>query len=400
MADKYRRLKAVGYLLVAGEKREDRSERIVLYENKPFIIFIMICSIVELLKNSYFFYMPVKLNDRLLYGDIMISFQENVVDQRLMNFVWMVCLFSGVVYCNFLLFGEQRAHFHLLSKFLLMRNAAEYSRKLLVGKQFAEQFDKLMNRGVLADKLVFWNYFIFDTSLYSRGIYKSIRAGFSPQQILLYTSPSIIVGLFAHLIFYRIAIQAYVFFALYVRLMNARWDRLASNLNSLNGPNCRRILARHYAELDSVVTEYKVSRHFFQSSLVLTVPPILSTIALFPTIIMFSQTTNLLGNQMVLMFFFNLFAVFMPIVQANEKFKQAFSFYLDSVHRFMARSRNARAKLKLMKILDISQSYFSVSYTLLGGFFDLEMHTVPTILAESFSLTFLIYSFNFYAQAS
>ena len=275
----------------------------------------------------------------------------------------------------------------------------EYSRKLLVSKQFAEQFAKLLDRGVLANQLVFWNYVIFDLSFYSRGIYKSIRLGFSIQQILINACPLIIVGFFAHLVFYRLAVQAYVFFALYVRLMNARWDRLASNIDNLNGANCRRILARHYAELDLVVSEYKVSRHFFETSLMLTVPPVLSTIALFPTIIMFSPT-NVLGNQMVLMFVFNLFVVFMPIVQANEKFKRAFSFYLDSVHRFMARSRNVKAKLKLMKILDISQTNHSLSYTLLGGFFDLEMHTVPTILAESFSLTILIYPFIFYAQST
>lgn len=411
MAKKYRRLKSVGYLLVAsekgrkndvtdeeddqGEKREDgQKERVVPYENKPFIIVILIFTFVELLKNSYFLCRPVSLNNRLLYGDIMISFQE---DQRLFNFVMLVCCLASFVYCSFLLFGEQTTQYSRLSKFLLMLNTSEYGRRLLVSKRFAELFAKTLDRGVLANQLVFANYLIFDTSFYSRGIYKAIRLGISLQQILTYICPSILIGFFAHFIFYRIAIQAYILYILYVRLMNARWARLTRNLDKLDDrPNGRRRLSRHFAELDSVLSEYKVSRHFFEGSLMLTVFPVLSTIGTFPTIIMFSE--NLLTNQIVPMFFFNLFAIFVPIVKSNEKFKRAFSLYLNSVHRFMARTRNARAKLKLMKLMDINQTEHAISYTLLGGIFELETKIIPIILSESFSFSFLIFSFWYYIQ--
>ena len=100
--DKYRRLKLISYLLIAtkredkkdgenGDKEDDKRgdngedetmevERAVPYENNRFLIIILVVLFADLLKNGYLFYMPMSLSDRLLWGDIIISYQE---DQRL-----------------------------------------------------------------------------------------------------------------------------------------------------------------------------------------------------------------------------------------------------------------------------------------------------------------------------
>ena len=410
--DKYRRLKLISYLLIATRrdgkkedapsedeedpKREDgERERVVLYENNRLIVVILIVLFADLLKNCYFFYMPMTLNDRLLYGDIIISLQE---DQRLYNFVLIVVYISTFVYYYFLLFGKQKASFYRLSKFLYVLNPWVYSRRLLVTNEFAERASRWLDRGVLVNQMVIVNYLIFTSSFYAKTLYKAISLGFSWKQILLYTCPSILVGAFTLINFYRIAVQAYIFFILYIRVMNAKLNRLTADLNKLDDrPSNRRKLFRHLADLDSVVSEYKVSKDFFENSLVLAVPPVLITIALFPTNIMFSE--NLMTNQIVLMFFVNLFFVLIPILNSNELFKRAFALYLNSIHRFMARTRNAKGKLKLMKILDISQKDSPVSYSLFGGLFDLEMEAAPTILAESFAISFLIFPLIYYAQS-
>ena len=44
-----------------------------------------------------------------------------------------------------------------------------------------------------------------------------------------------------------------------------------------------------------------------------------------------------------------------------------------------------------MKILDISQTASSVSYTLLSGLFELKVEVVPILLREAFSLSILYF---------
>ena len=399
MTDKYRRVKLMSYFLLStkdtNKDEKKQRERVVPYENRWFIVIVLIVSVVDLLRNCFFFYMPISLNDRFLYGDFIISMRS---DHTLFNLVLVVCCMSSSVYSYHLIFGQQRVYYHKLSKFLYVLNEKEYSHRLLVSQRFAGQFFRTLDLGVLINQLVFGNYVIFELSFYSKTVYKAISLGFGYQQILLYTCPSILVALFAHIVFYRIAVQVYVFFILYIRLMNAKWNRLTAQLDQLNDrPGNRGKLAKHFGELDSVIGEYRMSREFFQTSLILPIPPLLITIILFPTNILFSE--NILTNHIVLMFFFNLFLVLMPIVKSNEKFKREIALYCNSVHRFMVRTRTTRLKLKSMQMLDISQANSPLNYTLLAGLFDLEADTIPTILAESFSLTFLIFPLYFYARS-
>ena len=398
MSDKYRRVKMISYLLIATKKVDPNgkeAKQVVPYENNAYITFVQLVIFVDLLKNFYFLFMPISLNDRLLYGDIIISFQD---DQRLYNLLIIVCYISTISYFFFLLFGKQKTDFYRLSKFLYVWNPRQYSRRMLVSQEFAGQFSRWLDLGVLSNQLVFCNYLIFTTSFYSKTLYKSISLGFGFKEILYYSFPSIAIGAFALLNFYRVAVQAYIFFILYVRLMNAKLNRLASDLDELDDSLAdRRRLFKHFADLDSVVSEYRLSRQFFEITLVLAIPAVLTAIALLPTNILMAE--NILTNQLVLFFFINLFLVLIPIVNSNEKFKRELHLYLSSVHRFMARTKRSAAKLKLMKIMDIAQTTSPFTYSLLGGVFDLEMEVIPIILAESFALTFLIYPLIYYAQS-
>lgn len=411
--DKYRRIKPIGYLLVTtkrvgkrGDERGDESEektqenkegrqweRIVPYENNRFMVLIMIVSFVDLLKNGYLMYTPMSLGDRLLYGDIIISLKE---DQRLYNFAIIICYGSTLAHYYFLMFGKQKAYFKHLSKFLYVMQPREYSRRLMVTREFAERFSKSLDRGVLANRLVCYIYLGFTASFYAKTLYELISlGGYSFQQILTYTCPSILVGAFGLVNFYLVAVQAYWLFVLYAQMMNGRWSRLTRDLDRLDDrTKHQRKLFKHLANLVSVIKEYKVSREFFQISMLSPMPAVLVTMALFPTNIIVSE--NLLTNQVILMFSVNLFCVLLPIINSNEKFKRELSLYLNAVHCFMARTRNLEVKLKLMKIQDICQMSSPVTYTLLDGLFDLEKELVPIILAEIFTLTFLIYQFLYY----
>lgn len=67
-----------------------------------------------------------------------------------------------------------------------------------------------------------------------------------------------------------------------------------------------------------------------------------------------------------------------------------FGLYLNSVRRFMERSKAVRSKLKLEKIFDLQQSENPLVYTLMGGFFDLNKEVVFRFLVECVAITFLI----------
>lgn len=397
MSDKYRRVKLMSYLWLSTKKDDDNEddnedekepkEQIVLYENKPFLIIVLIFSLLDVLKNCLLFYLPISLSNRFLYGDFIVSHRA---DHILFNLVMAVCCICTAIYCPSLLCGQQKAQFYRLSKFLYVLNPRQYSKQLLVSQQNAEEFSRWLDRGVLAKRLTLFNYLLFDLSFYAKTLYQAISLGFSCGQILFYTCPSILISVFAHLQFYRLAGQAFILFVLYIRVMNAKWSRLTDKLAKLNdGPASRRKLFKHLEELDSVICEYRVSRDFFQSSLVLDIPPLLITIILFPTNILYAE--NWFTNHIVLIFICNLFFVLIPIVKSNEKFKRHVALYRNSVHCFMARTKNTKFKLKLMKILDILQTSSSFSYTILGGLFDFEMAKIPIILCEAFSLSFLYF---------
>lgn len=64
----------------------------------------------------------------------------------------------------------------------------------------------------------------------------------------------------------------------------------------------------------------------------------------------------------------------------------------------MARNKNAKIKLKLMKILDVIQKENPLSFTILGGFLNLDIRLIPNVLLESVALTLLLCSFAYYSQ--
>ena len=405
--DKYRRVKLMGHMLITTKKKGKiegsneteksdggQKELIVSIKSKSYVILVIIVSFMDLLKNSYLMMLPMSSGRHLLYGDIIISLRE---DQRLYNFSIIIVYATTMVQYYFTIYGKQRAVFYELSKFLYALPPREYSRKFLVTRKFAERFVRWLDRGVLAQRLVCNSYLTFTFSFYGKCLYQVIVLGFSWEQILCLTCPCILIGAFALVNFYLVALQGYWLFIIYVRLMKGRFSRLTADLDRLNDGHQRK-LARHLADLDRITTEYKVSKEYFQITMLSPIPAVLVTMAQFPTNIVFSE--NLFTNQLVLMFMVNVFCVLLPIVHSNEVWKRGLDLYLNAIHRFMPRTRDLRIKLKLMKVLDTWQKTSHISYTLLNGVFDLELEHVPTILAEIFALTFLMYPFIYYSTES
>ena len=389
-SDKYRRVKLIGPMLIAIKK----DSQIAPYENNRYVVLVMIMSFLDLLKNAYLGYLPMSSGRHLLYGDVILSLRE---DQRLYNYSLLVGYGTTIVHFYLMIYGKQRSHFFEISKFLYVLPPREYSRKFLVTREFAERFSKWLDRGVIAELLVRYSYLIFTASFYAKCLYKLITLGYSYQQILTYSIPSILIGAFGFRHFYFVAVPPIWLFVLYIQLMKGRWNRLTAELDRLTDrPNQRRKLARYLNDLDKVVSEYKMSKEYFQVAMISPMPVCLVTIALFPTNIVFSE--NLFTNQLILMFMVNCFGVLFPVVKSNEIFKRGLALYLDAVHRFMNRNKDLVVKLKMMKILDTWQKTSHISYTVLDGWFDLEIEYMPIILCEVFSITFLIYPFLYYSQ--
>lgn len=64
----------------------------------------------------------------------------------------------------------------------------------------------------------------------------------------------------------------------------------------------------------------------------------------------------------------------------------------------MVRNKDPKMKLKLKMILDVIQPDNPLSFTILGGFLNLDVRLIPAIVLESVSLTLLLCSFAYYYQ--
>lgn len=139
-ADKYRRTKKLSFLLLTCKKEEDEKERMVPYENKAFAMFIWMVFFLELLKNLYFALMPLSVQTRILFGDMIISPKA---DQRLYNLIMVaVYLFACFVYLYAFFFDNQTGDFYRLADFLEVRSLNDFTKRFSVNKEFAGPFIK------------------------------------------------------------------------------------------------------------------------------------------------------------------------------------------------------------------------------------------------------------------
>lgn len=187
---KHRRVKELSRLLLKGEMNGSK-ERLVLYRNNWLVGFVSFVIFLELLKNFYFFANHLSIDLRLLYGDILISTNE---DQRLFNFVMVIIYAFILVYFYFYFFDKQKARHYQLSKFLLVLDLDEYSRRFGVSKQFAERFFRQMNHLVRLNRLVITSYICLTFSYYLTTLALAFGFGFSVEQILTFSCPSTISG--------------------------------------------------------------------------------------------------------------------------------------------------------------------------------------------------------------
>lgn len=191
--DKYRRIKQVSFLLLKSE-RKCKEERLVLYDNNTFAGFVWIVFFAELLKNLYFCLVPLSIEHRVLFGDIIISNQAGV--QRLWNLI-MVVVYLAACFPFFIPYffkEDHRKSFHHLSEFLLVFSLDEFTKRFSVSKEFAGRFIKQLDYQVWLIHILTWSYSLMSYSLFATNIYMSLKLGFSYSQILMYTVPSILNG--------------------------------------------------------------------------------------------------------------------------------------------------------------------------------------------------------------
>ena len=217
--DKYRRIKKLSFLLLKSS-RKGADEQMVLYDNDAFAIFIWLVFFLELLKNLYFAIMPLSVQTRVLYGDMIISPKD---DQRLYNLIMVVVyFFACFVYCYSYFFHEQRRDFERLADFLLVRNLNEFVEEFAVDKQFAGNFLKELDYRVRLTTSLIYGYSLMTYSYYGVDLYMSFKLGFDYGQILCFTVPSICIGMTALLFIYKLLFQCFTFFILNTRLLNGK----------------------------------------------------------------------------------------------------------------------------------------------------------------------------------
>lgn len=160
-----------------------------------------------------------------------------------------------------------------------------------------------------------YSYYAFDISL-------SIQLGFSHWQILMFTVPSIWLGMAALWFIYNLLFQCFTFFTLHMKLMNAKVNWLRKQLDSFDRRTSRQTMADHLRLLNSVIGEFRTGRHYFQSACCSFFPSFFSTFALFPSMVIISG--KLFTNQLTGFYVFNLMVIFIPI-NLNENLKREVS---------------------------------------------------------------------------
>ena len=318
------RIKKLYFLQLKTEKKGKGEERIVLYNNGLVVSFFLLLIFVDTIKNFYFFSTPLSLNERLLFGDIVISDNE---EQRLFNFILWVGYFFTFIYIFSYYFDPEKAHlkrFHQLSQFLTVLDPNEYGRKFFFTKECAEKHFNEIKLRVRICQFLIYSYAASSNSYYLVSVYLLVDRGYSFKQIARFTCPSIMVGFLAMMVCFNVSVRAFTIFMLHISLMNARMQRLTADLNRLNDRSKRKRLLSHLAHLNLLIVEFGTSRRYFGKSLCLVVPVVIATLGLFPTMVILSR--RFFSNRLIMIYILNLTMLLLPIMKSNEEFKKAVRF--------------------------------------------------------------------------
>lgn len=323
-AKRNERIKKLCFLLLKSEGK-GKEQRMVFFNNSLAVIFFLLLILVDLAKNFYFFSTTLSLNERLLYGDIVISDQE---EQRLFNLIlWVGYLFT-LMYVYSYYFDLEKAHFkrfYQLSDFLMtVLDLNEYRRKFFLTKEFAEKHFKEIELRIRICQFLINSYALSTNSYYLVSLCLLVGRGYSFNQILLFTCPSVVVGSLAMMFCFTISVKAFTFYMLQIKLICARVQRLTADLDRLTGRFKRKKLIDHLVHLNSLIKEFGTSRRFFGKSLCLVVPAVISTLGLFPSMVILSG--RFFSNRLIVIYVLNLTMLLYPIMKSNEKFKREVRF--------------------------------------------------------------------------
>ena len=316
--EKYRRIKKMSFLSLKSEKRGEK-ERMALYDDHLMVTIVALVFLAESMKNFYFGYQSLSLEQRLLFGDIIISDKQ---DQRLWSLILSIDYLTAFLYVcsNFL--NKQKVHlkrFNQLSKFLWVLDSNEYGRRFLVSKAFASEFSNELDKQVRLTWTLIFGYDLLTLSFYLTSIIQAFALWPTSRQVLVCLC-SIILGSLAFMFFYSIAVQAYTFYIIYLKLLNARMRNLTGQLNKLVCNSNNRPIFKHRAKLNKVLGEFNVSYRFFGRSLNLLLPPVIICMYIFPMMVILSG--NLFTNRLIGLYLLNLTQILYPIIKSNETFKR------------------------------------------------------------------------------
>lgn len=295
---------------------------------------------------------------------------------------------------------EQFKRFHHLSQFLLVLNAKDYSERFGVSREFAEKFAKRLDHQIRILQFLVNFYSVLTFSFFFKNFYESYASGYGLGQILVHTTPSVFTAVLVLIFFYNIGIPAAAFFIFYTEFLKAKATRLTKELNKLARKSTDQKVLVNLQQLNSLLKDFHLAHQYFQWSLMLFMLPAAISLIIFPSIVILSK--KYLDNPLFFLYVLNFSIILVPI-RSNEGFKRDFTIYLNTLHRNLAKNKNAgiknpRIKLKLLKIFDLLQAHRFLSFSLIGDIFELNMEIVPKILLESVSLTFLIYTFIYSYQ--
>lgn len=158
-------------------------------------------------------------------------------------------------------------------------------------------------------------------SYYSATLYKAVRAGFDLKLILSFTCPSTLIGALSIAICLNVSIRMFTFYFLYTRLMRKRVHKLSAALFKLAARPTRKRLLAHLNQVNWTIREWEVSREYFTKSLGAIIPVVLITLALFPSMLILSES-SIFTNRLTGFYVANLFGLLLPIVIMNEHVKK------------------------------------------------------------------------------
>lgn len=316
--EKYKRLKQMCFLLL---KIDEDSDTISLFKNRPLVCLILFIYSIEIIKATLLFYLPVTLQDRYRFGDIVISEKS---DQRLFNLTFFWLYFGNILFFYFYIFGDQRPTYLKLSSFLQEISIKQFSVEFNVKEKFVEKFQNEIEKQIKEARIVALVYTVVTYSYYFQSIYQSIKLDYGLWTILFSVCPLTFVGCLGLFFFHTIIVRAFSFYILYLKLIGARVDKLTDELNNLEAVSFTniRMISNHCSQLNSILKDFELSKHFHERSMVsLIVPLKIGVFFLFPANIILSK--NFFTHRLIPHYAVNLIKVCIPMFQTNENFKNA-----------------------------------------------------------------------------